>query len=241
MKQKQQTWQETKEGLYKEFTFIDFQEAFSFMQKVAERAEEAQHHPRWENDWNSVKVWLFTHSENAITDKDRALATYMDSVVSGDTYNAEPEAKATQKPSVQEIKLYGDGGSRGNPGPSASGYVLYDMDDNELVRSGAYLGITTNNQAEYLSLKLGLEHALKMGVHTVHVHMDSLLVVNQMLGKFKVKNRDLWPIYTAVQELVSKFKKVTFVHVPRALNKHADAMVNELLDQELDKMPNDRV
>lgn len=237
MKQKQQTWQETKEGLYKEFIFLDFKEAFAFMQKVAQHAEEIQHHPRWENDWNSVKVWLYTHSEDAITDKDREFAVYMDTLVSSST--SEDGASIEEKKdtvTVREVKLYGDGGSRGNPGPSASGYVIFDMDDNELVRSGAYLGITTNNQAEYLSLKLGLEHALKMGVHTVHVHMDSLLVVNQMLGKFKVKNRDLWPIYNSAQELVAKFKKVTFVHVPRALNKHADAMVNELLDQELDKI-----
>lgn len=135
-------------------------------------------------------------------------------------------------PKVTEVKLYGDGGSRGNPGPSASGYVLFDMSGNELVRNGAYLGVTTNNQAEYLSLKLGLEHALKYGAQIVHVHMDSLLVVNQMTGKFKVKNRDLWPIYTSVRELLPKFKKVTFVHVPRALNKEADAVVNEVLDKE---------
>lgn len=231
----QQTWQETKNGLYKEFTFVDFAEAFDFMQKVADYAEKAEHHPRWENEWNTVKVWLFTHSENAVTDKDRALATFMDELVAKDEAQKQPQ-KPAEKTTVtaREIKLYGDGGSRGNPGPSASGYVLYDMEGNELVRSGAYLGITTNNQAEYLSLKLGLEHAVKLGAHTVHVHMDSLLVVNQMLGKFKVKNRDLWPIYTAVQEILPKFKKVTFVHVPRALNKEADAMVNELLDKELE-------
>lgn len=135
---------------------------------------------------------------------------------------------------VTEIKLYGDGGSRGNPGPSASGYVLFDMSGSELIRNGVYLGITTNNQAEYLSLKFGLEHALKYGAQIVHVHMDSLLVVNQMTGKFKVKNRDLWPIYTSVKELLPKFKKVTFVHVPRALNKEADAVVNEVLDKEED-------
>lgn len=138
-----------------------------------------------------------------------------------------------QEKVVREVKLFGDGGSRGNPGPSACGYVLYDMEDNELVRNGIYLGVTTNNQAEYLSLKNGLEHALKYGAQTVHVHMDSLLVVNQMIGKFKVKNRDLWPIYQSVKDLLPKFKKVTFVHVPRALNKEADAAVNATLDQEL--------
>lgn len=130
----------------------------------------------------------------------------------------------------KEIKLFADGGSRGNPGPSASGFVLLDMNDAVLVEKGVYLGITTNNQAEYQALKFGLQEALKLGVNTVHVHLDSLLVVNQMKGIFKVKNRDLYPIHEAIKELATKFKKVTYVHVPRELNKLADGMVNETLD-----------
>jgi len=133
---------------------------------------------------------------------------------------------------ITEVKLYADGGSRGNPGPSASGFVLFDMDNNPIHKQGIYLGVTTNNQAEYLALKFGLEEALKQQVQTVHVYMDSLLVVNQMIGKFKVKNRDLWPIHSAIKELVRQFKHVNFTHVPRALNKDADAAVNEALDAE---------
>lgn len=129
-----------------------------------------------------------------------------------------------------EVKLYGDGGSRGNPGPSAGGFVVLDMNDNVLRESSKYLGITTNNQAEYHSLKGGLELCAKEGVHVVHVHMDSLLVVNQMKGIFKVKNRDLWPIYEAVKKLLPRFKEVTFTHVPRELNRLADAEVNKALD-----------
>jgi ribonuclease HI len=136
-------------------------------------------------------------------------------------------------PTLTEIKMFADGGSRGNPGPSASGFAIFDMADKLVVKKSLYLGITTNNQAEYQSLKLGLEEALRMRVRIVHVHMDSLLVVNQMLGIFKVKNRDLWPIYTAIKELAGQFKSVTFRHVPRALNKVADAAVNEALDEEL--------
>jgi ribonuclease HI len=131
---------------------------------------------------------------------------------------------------ASDVKLYADGGSRGNPGPSASGYVLLDMQDGILVDKGVYLGITTNNQAEYTALKLGLEEALVMGVSTVQVYMDSLLVVNQMKGVFKVKNRDLWPIHEAIKDLVSKFKEVKFTHIPRELNKAADAAVNRALD-----------
>jgi ribonuclease HI len=132
---------------------------------------------------------------------------------------------------LTEIKLYGDGGSRGNPGPSASGWVLYDMADNLIKQNGFYLGITTNNQAEYQALKLGLEDAHKLRAQKVHVFMDSLLVINQMKGIFKVRNRDLWPIHSAIKQLVHDgFQEVTFTHVPRALNKEADRMVNETLD-----------
>jgi ribonuclease HI len=136
---------------------------------------------------------------------------------------------------LTDVKLFCDGGSRGNPGPSASGFAIMDMDDNIVVKKGIYLGLTTNNQAEYQALKLGLEEAQRMHVKEVHVYMDSLLVVNQLLGIFKVKNRDLWPIYSAIKELVPGFKKVTFTHVPRELNKIADAAVNETLDDTASK------
>lgn len=131
---------------------------------------------------------------------------------------------------ARELKLYTDGGSRGNPGPSACGYVLMDMNDQVIVENGLALGITTNNQAEYHSLKLGLEAALSKKATILHVHMDSMLVINQMKGVYKVKNSDLVPINQAVRELVGRFTKVTFTHVPRERNKRADAMVNEVLD-----------
>jgi len=144
--------------------------------------------------------------------------------------------RASQKtdndmPKLQEAKLYADGGSRGNPGPSASGFAIMNMDGQIIVKKGVYLGITTNNQAEYQSLKLGLEEAKKMEIRQVHVFMDSLLVVNQMLGKFRVKNRDLWPIYESIKQLASTFDSVSFTHVPRELNKVADSAVNEALDE----------
>lgn len=142
----------------------------------------------------------------------------------------EGDSVVDSTPILTEVKLYADGGSRGNPGPSALGYAVLDMTDRIVVKKGTYLGITTNNQAEYQALKSGLEEALRMRAQIVHVHMDSLLVVNQMLGIFKVKNRDLWPIHTAIKEMVLEFKKVTFTHVPRQLNKIADAAVNETLD-----------
>lgn len=131
---------------------------------------------------------------------------------------------------VVELKVYADGGSRGNPGPSASGFAVVDMEGNIVVEKGTYIGVTTNNQAEYQALKLGLEEAKRLGAQKIHAYMDSMLVVNQMLGRFKVKNRDLWPIHEAIRQLVAQFKHVSFTHIPRELNKAADRQVNIALD-----------
>lgn len=134
---------------------------------------------------------------------------------------------------ITEAKLYTDGGSRGNPGHSASAYVIQDMGGNELESSGLYIGITTNNQAEYQALRRGMERLLEMNVKKAHIFMDSLLVVNQMKGQYKVKNRDLWPIYESLVELSKKFQEIKFNHVPREINKKADAEVNRILDEHL--------
>lgn len=142
----------------------------------------------------------------------------------------QPRSHQAPLPQYKELQLFADGGSRGNPGPSASGFVLLDMQDAVITKSGLYLGVTTNNQAEYQAVRLGLEAAEKYGAQDVHVFLDSLLVVNQMKGIFKVKNRDLWPVHEALKSYVAQFKKVTFTHVPRELNKLADAAVNETLD-----------
>lgn len=224
-------WQEVDDSLYKEFKFKDFKQAFAFMRLVAAEAESRQHHPKWQNEWNKVQIWLSTHDAgNKVTDKDKDMAKAIDAVYKQARGGEEvpPEAEVHKA-----VKLYADGGSRGNPGPSASGFVLIDEQGEILKKSGLYLGITTNNQAEYHSLKLGLEEAQKLGAREVDVYMDSLLVVNQLKGIFKVKNRDLWPIYESVVELAKHFKKVSYTHVPRELNKLADAEVNEVLDAEL--------
>jgi ribonuclease HI len=146
-----------------------------------------------------------------------------------------PHSPEPQLTGGKSVKLFADGGSRGNPGHSASGYALLDMNDNVIKKSGVYLGITTNNQAEYQALKFGLEEAHKLGAREVDVYMDSMLVVNQMKGIFKVKNRDLWPIHEAIKDLCKQFSKVKFTHVPRELNKLADGEVNETLDAETQK------
>src|SRR6056297_3174611 len=119
---------------------------------------------------------------------------------------------------VSEVKLYADGGSRGNPGPSAAGFVIQTMDGRIIKNWNRYLGITTNNQAEYHACIAGLEWCLRHGISAVHVHLDSMLVVNQIKGVYKVKNRDLWTLYESALKLTQKFSSVEIVHIPRELN-----------------------
>ena len=131
--------------------------------------------------------------------------------------------------------VYTDGGSRGNPGPSAAGYVLIDASGRVVEEGGEYLGITTNNQAEYQGVKLGLEKALAMGWQDFDFKVDSTLVANQLNGTYKVKNRELWPIHDHIKELLQQCGHVRFRHVPRELNQLADGMVNKILDQHIHK------
>src|SRR5665213_59992 len=225
-------WEETKHGLYRQFNFDNFKEAWAFMSRVAELAEEFQHHPRWENEWSVVQIWLITHDAGKkITDKDREMADAIDVAYAPEAPTGDQKPDPSAHP--DKVKVFGDGGSRGNPGPSASGFVVLDMEDNVLVDKGVYLGVTTNNQAEYTALKLGLEEARKMNAREIEVYMDSLLVVNQMMGIFKIKNRDLWPIHQAILDLVKGFKHVSYSHVPREFNKLADAAVNRAMDEHL--------
>lgn len=224
-------WNQENKKLYRKFEFDDFRQAFAFMGDVAEAAEEAEHHPEWKNVYNVVEIWLSTHEEGDVTKKDTDLADTIDSIAQTYIKSDVPAPDKEEKPKTPaRVKLFADGGSRGNPGPSATGYVILDTDDQILQQSGEYLGITTNNQAEYQAVKLGLEKAHSLGCRHVDVYLDSLLVVNQMKGIFKVKNRDLWPIHEAIKELAKGFSKVTFTHVPREFNKLADAEVNKVLD-----------
>ena len=137
----------------------------------------------------------------------------------------------TKATKITEVKLYTDGGSRGNPGPSALGYVVKDIND-ELLESGSkYIGLTTNNQAEYQAVRAGLAACAQYTNGTVSVFSDSQLVANQMNGIYKIKNRELWPIHQAIKQLCEhSFDRVSFTYIPREYNKEADAMVNEALD-----------
>ena len=137
------------------------------------------------------------------------------------------------------LRIYTDGGSRGNPGPAASGAVLKELDENgnerELERVGKFLGETTNNQAEYTAIIIGLKRAKELGAEIVEVVMDSELAARQLNGEYKVKNREIAERFLEIHHLRPAFRRVTFRHVKRAFNKEADSVVNEVLDKELEK------
>lgn len=137
---------------------------------------------------------------------------------------------AVDNTSKDAATIFTDGGSRGNPGPSAAGYVIFDSSQQVVAEGGEYLGITTNNQAEYHGVRLGLERARELGYRQIELRIDSMLVVNQMKGSYKIKNRELWPIHERIRELMTYFDRVTFHHVQREFNKLADGMVNKTLD-----------
>jgi ribonuclease HI len=129
-----------------------------------------------------------------------------------------------------KARLSTDGGSRGNPGPAAYGYVLESEDGHVLDARGEAIGTATNNVAEYRGLIAGLESALERGVDELEVVSDSELLVRQMLGEYKVKNETLRELQREAAELASQLSRVTYKAVRRAHNELADRLVNEALD-----------
>jgi probable phosphoglycerate mutase len=129
-----------------------------------------------------------------------------------------------------KARLSTDGGSRGNPGPAAYGYVLESDDGHVLDARGEAIGTATNNVAEYRGLIAGLESALQRGVDELEVVSDSELLVKQMQGEYKVKNEALKTLQREAAELAAGLKRVTYTAVRRAHNELADSLVNEALD-----------
>jgi ribonuclease HI len=132
---------------------------------------------------------------------------------------------------VKHATLFADGGSRGNPGPAAGGAVLFADDGTPLREIGEYLGVATNNVAEWTAVLLGLRAALELGIEDLDVRLDSELVVRQLSGAYRVKHPNLIPIFGKVRSLLRQFKRVDVKHVRRAENAAADALVNRALDE----------
>lgn len=131
----------------------------------------------------------------------------------------------------KKIKIFTDGGARGNPGPAAIGVVIKDDKDKILKEYSEYIGEATNNQAEYKALVKGLELAKKLKPAEISCYLDSELVVKQIKQEYKVRDADLQPLFIKVWNAAMEFKKVNYQHIPRSLNKEADKLLNIELDK----------
>ena len=129
-----------------------------------------------------------------------------------------------------KARLFTDGGARGNPGPAAFGYVLEAQDGTILDARGEAIGVATNNVAEYRALIAGLEKAIELGVDDLEVVSDSELLVRQMTGVYRVKNRGLIPLSVEAAGLARRVGRVEYTAVRREENELADRLVNEALD-----------
>ncbi len=137
---------------------------------------------------------------------------------------------------MKRVRMYADGGARGNPGPAGCGAVLFELsadgdEGKRIAEVSEYIGETTNNQAEYKAIIFGLEKAKEIGADSVDVRLDSELAVKQLNGEYRVKNPGLAERYLEVHNLRSSFREIRFTHVRRAFNKEADALVNKAIDE----------
>lgn len=128
------------------------------------------------------------------------------------------------------LKLFADGGSRGNPGPAACGAVLYDSADKIVAEVAEFLGDLTNNQAEYAGVLFGIRKALTLGATEISIHLDSKLVVEQVSGRWKIKDLKLRKVVGKIYAELAQLSKWEISHIPRAKNAAADALVNQVLD-----------
>ncbi len=133
------------------------------------------------------------------------------------------------------IKVYIDGGSRGNPGIGAFGFIVTDVKNGELFRYGKKIGHCTNNIAEYNALISALQYLIKNGFESKNskgltIYSDSKLLVNQMTGQFKVRSGAIIPLFKKAQRLIHKLKRVKIEYVNRRYNRTADWIVNRILD-----------
>jgi len=128
------------------------------------------------------------------------------------------------------IRVYIDGGARGNPGPAGYGVRVEDFDGNLIEELYAPLGIATNNVAEYNGLLAALKWAVDHGHRDVHIRSDSELLVKQMRGEYKVKHEGLRPLVARARLLLMELGDVRFEHVRREMNKEADRLSNLAMD-----------
>ncbi|HEX4728510.1 MAG TPA: reverse transcriptase-like protein, partial [Jatrophihabitans sp.] len=131
----------------------------------------------------------------------------------------------------RRVVVEADGGSRGNPGPAGYGALVLDADTEAVLdERQAAIGVASNNVAEYRGLIAGLTAAAELGAVQVEVRMDSQLVIEQLAGRYRVKNQNLKPLHAQASELAGRFERVDYRWVPRAENVRADRLANQAMD-----------
>lgn len=134
---------------------------------------------------------------------------------------------------ASKIIIYGDGGSRGNPGQAAYGFAIFSEDNKPIYSEGGRIGINTNNVAEYMAVIQALRYVISnlSTVSSIHFKLDSLLVVSQMEGRYKVKHPSMKELFTTAQKLRKELQaQIIFTQIPRSQNTVADTLVNNALD-----------
>ncbi|HRI36653.1 MAG TPA: ribonuclease HI family protein [bacterium] len=128
--------------------------------------------------------------------------------------------------------VHTDGGARGNPGPAGIGVHIADKSGREVEKRYKYLGVKTNNQAEYLGAFYGVRRAIELGADDIELRMDSQLVVEQLSGRYKIKNPELREIHREIATMVGEWGgTIRYVHIPRERNKEADRLSNKAMDE----------
>ena len=139
------------------------------------------------------------------------------------------------KPSAHWFTAHCDGGARGNPGPSGYGAVIEDPKGQTVARMSQFLGIQTNNYAEYSGLLAVLEWAISNGANSLRVISDSELMVKQMKGQYKVKSPGLRPLWEEAKRRAARLDRFEIRHTLRGGNKEADRLANEAMDRRMGK------
>ncbi len=131
----------------------------------------------------------------------------------------------------RKLIIYTDGGARGNPGPAGIGAVILDEGGSELGTVSEYIGEATNNQAEYQAVIAAIKKARAIGAQELDFYLDSELVVKQLNQEYKIKNKELAPLFVRIYNASLDFKLVRYRHVPREENQVADKLVNQAIDE----------
>ena len=134
------------------------------------------------------------------------------------------------------LKIFFDGSSHGNPGPSGIGIIVFDESGRILDKFSRFIGFGTNNEAEYRALIVSLRKAMQLGAEKVELYSDSELVVNQIKGVYSVKDEKLKRLHLKCVELLKNFKEYEISYVPRELNAEADRLANEAIMKHLEEM-----